>query len=384
MGFKQHKFIIFTVFFVAFSCEVIAKPTIDYIEHDGAFVPGNTIVISGDSFREGPNIVIFDDFSRGADGESITTDATVGTWDSVSSNAVYIDDDSGTDNLGAHLIEGCSMRQLRVFFPKDISMFMSYRVKIPEGYTFPGTDQAETFSIGSHWKVTWLIGEDYDSSGNNMCIPTFVSSFRIGGNSPSLAYYGEDNWPDRIRAFREDGSRFGDDWWTFNGWNRGSFLIISDEKDPGGAPGYYWHQAINPEQGQTWFELNDRSFHGLEEYWKQFNIPGWVVTNVDRCFESTRVIYDDIYLAVGANSAARVEIGDSPIYTESKEIAIFTIDSWSDDQINATVRQGGFKIGDEVFLFVIDADNNVSDGYPVRLGSENPIPSVENFRILNN
>ncbi len=75
--------------------------------------------------------------------------------------------------------------------------------------------------------------------------------------------------------------------------------------------------------------------------------------------------YDDIYIA---DSRARIEIGNNPIFTSCthREIQIPTV--WSDGSITINVNQGSFLNGD-AYLFVVDENGDVSEGYPITFGS---------------
>lgn len=91
-------------------------------------------------------------------------------------------------------------------------------------------------------------------------------------------------------------------------------------------------------------------------------MPGWWGNGNNTSNQAT---YDDVYLAIGPNAAARVEIGDAPTYAASKRLAIMTPQSWSNGTITATVRMGPFKPSDTLYLFVVDASNVPSAGIPV-------------------
>jgi len=83
---------------------------------------------------------------------------------------------------------------------------------------------------------------------------------------------------------------------------------------------------------------------------------------------SYEVYVDNVYFD---NTQARVEIGDSPVFADctNREIQIPT--AWSDDgrSVEVVVKQGAFQAGDSVYLFVVGADGNVSDGFPVTVGA---------------
>ena len=86
--------------------------------------------------------------------------------------------------------------------------------------------------------------------------------------------------------------------------------------------------------------------------------------------------YDDIYVATGPNAAARVEIGDAPTYKGSRNLAISTPQTWNDNQIVFTLRAGPIMDFSHAYLYVVDANNNVSKGYALGQALPNPPEGV--------
>jgi len=107
--------------------------------------------------------------------------------------------------------------------------------------------------------------------------------------------------------------------------------------------------------------------------WDRFTVPGWYGNGDNTHNEMT---YDDIYVATGPNAAARVEIGDAPTYKNSRNLAISTPQTWGDSQIVFTVRAGPFKDLSHAYLYVVDANNNVSKGYALGQAVPNPPDGV--------
>lgn len=90
-----------------------------------------------------------------------------------------------------------------------------------------------------------------------------------------------------------------------------------------------------------------------------------------RLYPEDNLVIDDVYIAVGDNAAARVEIGNNPVYTNCTKLALATPTSWADGSITATVREGTFKSGETGYIFVLDKDNNVSNSSQgITFGSE--------------
>ncbi|MCD4791910.1 MAG: T9SS type A sorting domain-containing protein [Bacteroidales bacterium] len=98
--------------------------------------------------------------------------------------------------------------------------------------------------------------------------------------------------------------------------------------------------------------------------------------------------WDDMLVQVGTRS--RVEIGDNPDwnYCTHREIQIPT--AWSNNSITITANQGSFQDDDTAYLFVVDENGTVSNGYPITIstGSTGNIPpagsDADNFILQQN
>jgi hypothetical protein len=84
-----------------------------------------------------------------------------------------------------------------------------------------------------------------------------------------------------------------------------------------------------------------------------------------------KIYYDDVYLS---STQARVEIGDALTWENCTHREIQVPTAWSSSSITVTVNQGSFKNGDSAYLFVVDGDGNVSNGYPITIGNAPPSP----------
>ena len=74
---------------------------------------------------------------------------------------------------------------------------------------------------------------------------------------------------------------------------------------------------------------------------------------------------DDVYIDI---TRARVMIGDNAVYANctNREIQIPT--AWATDEVTVTENDGAFTAGDTAYLFVINSDGEVSDGFEFVLG----------------
>lgn len=74
---------------------------------------------------------------------------------------------------------------------------------------------------------------------------------------------------------------------------------------------------------------------------------------------------DNLYID---NTLARVEIGDSPVWSNCKDRVLQIPTAWADGTVTFRFRQGGFTQGQTAYVFVVDASGNASNGYQIRIG----------------
>lgn len=340
----------------------------------GMVSDGKTIVITGSNFGpNGPNVVLFDDFKRGTDGANITLAAAIGNW-TVRNHLPTYGRDRHNNIAGRFIGDGGG--RLIAEFADVQEIFISYRVVIPPGKHFPNSGAPNTFPPGSQWKLIWLMDGDRGAAGNDdLVLPTW-------GNGTYFSIAGNDN------AFQLPTGRASGDtrWFSFLDWNRYS-VYLKGGAIPDVDPGTVWAQGMSEEFGQRIFESTDkRLFDGddtLDGYqfeddaisrWNRLNVPGWHRGGDD----DAAAMYDDIYIATGDHAQARIEIGSHATYENSTILAIGTPTTWQDNSITTTVRQGSFQVGERAYLFIIDKDGNVSDGYPFVFGPtvDQPHPSA--------
>ena len=348
-----------------------SAPTISSV---GTLTNGQAVSITGLNFgSSGPNIVVFDDFT-GTVGDPISLQATVGAWSGTHNSPIYVSDG---ENIAARLINAGGSRQVQVdFFTGVQEFFLSYRVEIPPSYHFPNTVQRGDFAPDSAWKMAWIF-DDSTYSGyqgdDDIVIPTWGNGtyFMVGGNDNAF----------QLETGRPTKST---NWFSFDGWNRAT-TYMKGGADPVNDNGTVWFSGLSEEFGNKIFtktdapifDGDDNDYDNAISQWTHLNVPGWNRTGgVNSAYDSTTMAdYDDIYLATGANAAARVEIGDNASYAGCTNLAISTPTAWSDTSITTTIREGGFSSGDSVYVFVIDADNTPSSGYgPLTFGAGQSTP----------
>ncbi len=340
----------------------------------GDIIDSNSITVSGSDFGStGPTILIFDDFNDGTgDGNNANLAATVGSWDGTGAyNPRYSSvSRSGDYSVELSAFDGSEyiMSQFYKDFDTATEYFLSYGVMVPADTYFPQkysfSDVGE-FPDGSVWKFAWI--RDYENDpdagpdDDDKCLPTHNSQAAFVTDGNDLNNSGGTS-SIRIHEITGDYST----WWEWFSWNRMSFWGRADTTNPSTTAGDEWAQGIG--EGDSQVVRTDTTHpmfaSGTAPYqWTRLHINGWIApTPSDR---PVKLLYDDIYFAVGSNAAARVEIGNNVTYTSCTKLAICTVTAWADTSITVTVREGGFDAGETIYLFVIDSDNGSSVGYLV-------------------
>jgi hypothetical protein len=100
--------------------------------------------------------------------------------------------------------------------------------------------------------------------------------------------------------------------------------------------------------------------------------------NVSGCDDDTDVYFDDIYID---GTVSRVELGNSGDYSLCDHVEMQVPTTWAATEITVNVNTGSFADQDAAYLFVVDADGNVSNGYPVVINATSGgiVPTPTNF-----
>ena len=148
-------------------------------------------------------------------------------------------------------------------------------------------------------------------------------------------------------------------------------------------------QAIYHRPGtsiQTGVDLSNQYYYGssaerLRYYVMQTYIGNWDFSSGDNPSGPWPIVhYDDIYIS---DTQARVEIGNNAVWGSVTHREIQPPSAWTATSITIKLNQATFADDAEVWLYVIDADGNVSNGYPITLGKNtNILPAV--FLLLDN
>jgi len=344
-----------------------AAPAIQQVE--GAYIENGTISIEGTQFgTDGPNVLIYDNFEGGIAGDEVDLAATIGNWDNYGTNHPIYDSfaNSGKTSMRVYdSIEAKTFTQVMKKFPTKVTeIFMSFQVAVPPNTLFPARYEDVAFGEfpnESVWKFTWLMNEVSHSPGslpndNDICIPTHISKGQmvLQGNilknvNPYFEVYKKNN---------------GDTWWAWGSFNRISTWLKADINNPPTSNGTMWVQGVSV-NGQKITEQARPIFDGgaFPYKWGYIVVPGWMR---EQSRGDTRPVYDDFYIAIGENAAARIELGNQANYKDCTNLSILIPKSWENDLITATIHSGSLDLNsNNLYLFVINADGVPSKGYPL-------------------
>ena len=144
-----------------------------------------------------------------------------------------------------------------------------------------------------------------------------------------------------------------------------SFWLKADPQNPT-APGVIHFDTLSQDKGHEERVYNvpvfDEDGPTVKQY-QQMNFPGWVRSIQN---PSTNILYDDIYISIGPNAAARVELGNAADLSNVTRLELLKIESWSDTGIRAsapTVNEGELQ---KLFVYITTSDGVTNEkGIPL-------------------
>ena len=316
--------------------------TVTFLENEAG---DQLLQLDGSGFKQGPEVVFYATFSEGVAGSNVALDGPeIGSW--IKGNGRYMADGAGNMGFAANkaaLGEPPVLVIQRLVFPKQSAeVFASYSIYMPPGTSFPDSSEPDTFSGSSSWKLAWLMdGENgfQNRAASDLCIPTHTGAgrFSMAGNSGGLHQI-----------------RWGQDWWDFDSTNYISTYLKPALQDPDQNSGEIFFQAVNVKYG-LYNELvtnKPAAQSGTSFVYDRMNIPGWwrpKGTNF-------QAVYDNIYVAIGSNVRARLEITDNQEYQKATKIISIPFESWSNEQVLINLSKAKLASLDSSYLFLTDSE----------------------------
>ena len=349
----------------------IARPQINGLS-DANLTTGESITITGLHFgvKDSASPLKWDDFESGSDGHDIGALSDWASW-GIGINAPKYT--SGSPNRpGSNL---CSEHKMG---PGDYSLRNS-RIK---WWTNENTDKLYVsfwtrFNFGrnivdddnSYQLKFWRLSETETSDWNgNLCIGTSNWKHDVGEPTEYANHY---YW---VRTGGDVGFGGGDYYsppLEEDVWFRIEMQVKqSDMNVPNGGFSVWHSMSSGPiiNVASNWDALTRE----VPEKLKAISLGEWLGNLTDG---ETEMYYDDVYFD---NSWARVEIGDNQDFDSCTHREIQIPTAWSESSIAFTVNQGAYSNGDTAYLFVVDAEGNPSNGYPITLTQMEPPALVLN------
>lgn len=321
----------------------LAAPAV--AEISGMVSNGQTIIITGSDFGSGPNILLFDDFEKGSNGNNIAVglnSAQIGAWTSVSGipNVSIVPQYSNLNKLSGSLAmradqtSNWSTKVCKQLPTNTTKIFISFWQLVPNGTNWPADKN------GVNWKTIY-IGVDGVASDNHTYLHQWLNGDASRAVSMTIFAY-----PEAFLRYANQSSMETGVWSRFSYYadaaTTSSGILQVDELTRSGVIRRY----------------NANNYRGLESG-KSFNylFVNYFARATSNCYPT----YDDVYIAVGDNARARVEIGNNATYEKCTKLTICTPVSWSSTMISAKVWAGPFR-SEPAYLFIIDSSGAVSPG----------------------
>jgi len=330
------------------TCPVPGNPTIDSVS--GSLLDGQNLVISGSGFgSQGPNVILFDNFEGGINGQQIQLNsATVGVWSHLqaagTAPGVYYSNSSAVSgSLAFRANDDNGPNNISKLFPATTEVFATWWIR-HEGFNWPGQPSI------INWKTVWLMETEGGSAdGTDITLPSTVSGtswYTHGNRIPSnMVTYGV----------------FGS--WGHNIWRRVAYHV-KFEQSTGIGDAQFWTVASGDIPWRKTIDIQNAPVALAGHTYKMIVVNGYGYDS-----PNNYPMFDDFYLATGPGAQARVEISDSPVYEDSTNLSIFTPNSWSDSEIKASINKGSFGSGVTLYLYVIDKEGNISNAYPLEFAT---------------
>ncbi len=324
----------------------------------GSIGAGNQLTINGTCFGNGPTIEIYDSFEGGVDATDINLAANVNAWTSLDNGiepqytTVAKSGSFGARMFAANTVE---WKMRRTFASAATEFFLSYHFIIPDGTTFPGETDEETFPSSPYgsWKFAWVLGNPSCCGGgtqdDDMTIPTWDGNIHIVSNNFG-GYLGD--WPNKSN------------WWVWDEWMRITTHNISgaDVEEDNGAS---YQESISSlgrfSRTHTSSPMFPDEADGETPQWESIVMTG-AYDNPPEASTDVAVTYDRVYLATGQYSRAHVEVCDNATWGSATDCIIMPHDTWGASQIIVDEFDDPSAVMANGWLFVIDSDGNVSNG----------------------
>lgn len=300
-----------------------------------AWVQGSSITLakSGGGLGTGPTIAVYDEFRGGTAGADKPLAATLGSWTRYGDNGVApkyraggLDGSTCAEVSSALYLFGKS-------FAATGEIYQCYRMRTP-------------ISKWRNVKETWWF-KDYSTATNDVCFaypnPATDAGFFFGNSFGSHTMPGLNIGPN----------------WDNSGWNTRQVWMKADSLAIGSPSTDYASHTT----AAVFQEAQKRSDAAPAQAGLFNSSNGWNSINVcgywDQNSGDSLVLFDDVYIATGANAAQRFVLTDSATWTSGRQLYVCPHTAWSDT--GATLRVPYLASGQGLpgkHLWYFDANNS--------------------------
>lgn len=346
----------------------IAAPQIARVTSTTA--SGDTqFAIAGSGFNTGPTIAVYDTFNQGVDGQVVANSPTAGKWlrNTGPYYKSYLTGEMGYAcnrmPYGANYDNRLGIMVAKLP-SKTNTLFVSYSIYLPPGATFSATTTPQTFSDESSWKMAWAMDTEdgFGSNGQaNIILPNHNGhgNFAVDGNAgdllqslPPSAYH---NYPVSTSNLQDFKS-----YWSWDQPNHIAMFLKPNKSNPTGTAGEIYWRIANAKSALVEQTIGVvAALPNTTGVYDIVNIPGWWGNGDQSRFQA---IYDNIYIAVGDNVKARIELTDSGTYASSTKVYPVPYEQWSDGNIVLSAKTININSLDKYYVYVTDSSGARSGG----------------------
>jgi len=341
----------------AFSAPSISSVS-DAIEHN------ESITISGSDFEpsatdDTPSV--WDNLEDG----SCNTTATVGTWSSVNVLSISSNNDrhSNSNYCGHHNFQGEATGAFRCNgTPISRAWFVQYWVYLATNWEWGDS----VYGGGSQFlsNVKWIRYWNPGSTNENFYV-AFGTSLSSNSRSIDENISGTKDYFD-VQFAKED--------MPLGSWQCFQFEFLdSSSNDVADAEFRVWRNGTLIETRIN-FVARESSNYKRPYFIGYYN--SWSGGNG----HDNDFYIDDVYVDT---TWARVEIGNNSTYGSCTHREIQIPTNWTSSSISVTVNQGSFADEATAYLFVVDADGDVSSGYEIEIGGEDTSSPELNTSVIS-
>lgn len=311
----------------------------------GPTTSGSTITITGSNFGPGGQLITWDDFEGGANGDAIhSVEPVIGpTWTNmVPSNMVrYSNERSLSGSLSAKV--SWDAYSIAAFGWTNRGPFRTVYMTFWR-YHDPSSP---VLQVTDNHKLAYFYGPD--AAGElNQWLPFMIPAGTQGWASQLQ------NRPGRIYYW--NGPTYSQTNYNWGRWETYIAYETTVEADNGYVED--WYNCVRYVSAGNQNLCDVAGGNAVDDIRIGHMYQGYEAMDYIRSY------YDDVYIST---SRARVELGNAPVFTNCTQREILIPESWESGTITARLHYSRFAGGSQAYVFVVDENGVASPGRAVTL-----------------